>query len=975
MTSIDSTLLTSYYSAKFALASAQTASNGNQTSGATTTAAKAALAKIPTPPWDTSSAAAHTDKFYKQTILGANFINLGGATLDAIGASLDYQKLFALYQGLDALSSITDQAAKKNVTTGELGRLQTAFARGMSEISDFTDTLKTDQFRLASGAVSDSLKAAAGVPLDSAQYITGPILTGSSSDEVPAFQGDVQFNMAIKRLSTTTNVAIDLSEMGAQPRTLANVLGFINGKLSDVGAFTRVASARLPNEPRTVKVGDKTITLPAVADSWALKIAGDTTESVTFSAPATAGAVYVAQSTGNALTVSQKTAGKVDTTTRQILKFQTDSTSVDLPSVDGQPIANGRVFADDLGKEVATARATATGSDGSLYVLTDVTGTTNDQTIQGSQDVALKKYDSAGKLIYTRTLGAATNASGYALAVSADGQVAIAGSVTGVIQGVTNGPTNSSATSGVSDSFVTLFNAAGEETWTMRRGAVAEDQATAVAFGADGEVFVAGRTKGPIAGGVEVGGWDNYLTAYGTSSTGAPTTLFTQQYGTTGDDKVAGIAVNGDQVVVAGTENGDAVARSFQVSATAVTTTRTIFSGVLTIQTDTKTNGVPTGSTSATYATAAPDSVTVNSSISSATLTAGTVRDLGNLNGGSLAGVGFDGAGNIVVAGTTSTDQLNAGSATNGFSGGRDAFVAKLAGDLNASGADRLSFYGGDGEDSVSAMTVAGGHVWIAGTTESTTLNGAAMAGARDGFAAEIDADTGAVGWSARYTGLDGNVAPTSIAVDTTGSSVLDRLGLPKATLQFKSSPLLTASTSLRAGDEFYIRAREGDLPTAITIAANDTLATLATKVRRAVGFGAKVETVHSGFYSVLKISPLNKRSTVEIIAGKGGKDALEALGLTEGVARTLGGDADKDKKIYGLRLSHDLNLGSAADIKTATDQLTTALSQIRTIYRDLKAAASPPAGKSAANGPVPAYLQAQLANYTAGLNRLTGGG
>ena len=342
--------------------------------------------------------------------------------------------------------------------------------------------------------------------------------------------------------------------------------------------------------------------------------------------------------------------------------------------------------------------------------------------------------------------------------------------------------------------------------------------------------------------------------------------------------------------------------------------------------------------------------------------------------GGNVAGVAFEG-GNVVVAGTTSTDGLAAGTANNAFSGGRDAFVAKLSGSLTPGAGDRLSFYGGAGEDSVSAVTVAGGKVWITGSTASATLNGAASLGAKDGYVASIDADTGAVGWSSRFTSKDGNVEPTSIAVDVAGASVLDRLGLPKGTIDYKDSQLVTAGTSLRAGDQFYIRGKEGSRPVAVTIEANDNMATLAIKVRRAAGFAAKVEVVRNGDYSVLQIKPLNERTTVEVIAGKGGKDALEALGLKEGVARNSGGEADKDKKIYGLKLSNDLSLASKDEIKAAVEQLDSALTKIRSIYRELKAAMLP---KSTANaipdGPVPAYLQAQLANYQAGLSRLGGG-
>jgi hypothetical protein len=970
----DFSILTSYYQAKAGLLTGGTSLSGGTGTGKPPV-------KLPTPPWDANSAASTADAAnaaVQRALLGSKIINLNNTKLDVPGASDDYQKLFALYQGLDTLNNLATRAGQTGVSSGELKRIQSAFASGLAEVGTFTDGLKLDQFRLASGNVADSLTATAGVQRDDPTYVTGPLVTGSAADEVPAFQGNVQFTLSVRRLSMTTDIAVDLSEMGTTPRTLGNVINYLNDKLQAAGLVTRFASQKLPNEPRTVTVGGKQVTLPAVADSWALKVNGDTTEQLTFSAPATAGAVYLAQSAGKPPSVADAAKGTADTTTRDILKFQTDTANVAAPTAkDGQGYwVDGRVFSEDLGPEVQTVRATATGSDGSLYVLADVTGTTDGQPIQGQQDVALMKYDSAGKLIYTRTLGAADTASGYALAVSGDGQVAIAGSVTGTLQGATNGPTNSSDTSGKTDSFVTLFNADGEEVWTERRGGTDDDQASAVAFGDDGTVYVAGRTRSAVAGaGAQIGGWDSYLAAYGTSHTGQANALFTQQFGTAGDDKVGGLAVNGSQVVVAGVESGEAVLRSFAVSTTAVTIDKTTTGGVLTVTTTTTTDGTVTDQQSASYASAAEDSTSRVTYTTGGTVTAGAIRNLGSLQGGDVAGVGFDDQGNVIVAGTTSTNQLDAGTANNSFSGGHDAFVAKLSGDLASSAGDRLTFYGGDGDDMASAVTVSGGQAWIAGTSSSTTLGGEAKINATDGYVAGIDATTGQVTYAQRFTAKDGVAAPTAIAVDPTGASILDTLGLPKGTLDFKDSQLVTAGTSLRAGDQFYLRTKEGALPTAITIAANDTLSSLAQKVRRAAGFSATVNIVRSadGTRSVLQIKPLDSRSTVEIIAGKGGKDALEALGLQEGVARQTGGEADTAKKIYGLKLSQDLKLDNKGDIKAALDQLSAALSKIRSIYRDLQDAANPQKA-AAPSGPVPAYLQAQIANYQAGLARLTGG-
>ncbi|CAN5209356.1 regulatory protein FlaEY [soil metagenome] len=967
MITFDTSLLLNMYQARQGLAG---------TTATATTGAKTST-KLPTPPWDYRATVPRAAELTKRALSGTNFINLSATQVDVQGASDDYRKMFALFQGLNTLYGLAGKAVDKTTPAGDLIRISQAFQRGLGEITDFTDTLELDQARIARGEVAESLKGANGVPREKDEYVTGPVHKGLSTDEVAAFQGNVTFDIGIKKINSNQSINIDLSLMGAQPRTLANVVGFINGELSAAGVFTRVSTLKLPNPPNTYKVGTKTVTLPASPDSWALKIKGDSSEALTFSAPSTSRAVYLGQNAGKLPTAAEIKKGKVDETQRQLLKFQTDSNVPGVPQKAGE--ANwvpDRVFSETLSKEVGAIHATATSADGSVYMLADVTDKTGTQTINGAQDVALMKYDSAGKLLYTRTLGAADTASGFGLAVAADGKVAVTGAIKGQLQGADNGPVNSTDASKTSDSFVSLYNADGEEVWTERRGSRADDEANAVTFGSDGTLYVAGRTKSNMPGATAVGGWDNYLAAYSTLSTGKPRALFTQQFGSSGDDKIGGVAIDGNNVVVAGVENGQAVLRNFAISLTTLTTDKTTSGGVLTTTQTTKVDGVPTGSTSTNLTTGQPDSSSSSTVTVGGSATAGTVRNLGDLQGGGIAGVGFDG-GAVVVAGTTHNGALAAGVIGNGYtSSGADVFVAKLAGDLTAQGTDKLNYFGGDGDDNASAMTLSGGKVWIAGSTSSTSLDGKAKVAAKDGYTASLDADTGAVGWSARFTGKDGNVEPTTIAVDTSGVSILDQLGLPKGTLDFKDSQLITAVTSLRAGDEFFIRSSEGSHPTAITILANETLQTLATRVRRAAGFGAKVAVVRDGDYSKLKISPVNDRNTIEVIAGSAGKDALQALGLPEGVARKSGGEADKAKKIYGLKLSNDLSVSSKAAANAAIAQLGDALAKIRQVYGDLKTAATPQTAASKnTGGPVPAYLTAQLANYQAGLNRLTGGG
>ena len=908
--------------------------------------------KQPTAPWSTEPTAAQTSALVKSAMAGHKLIDESAAQLDVPGASADYRKLFALYQGLNTLNGVAAQANAKGLSSFDKDRISQVFAKGLSEISDYVENAGFKDLRMAQGAVAASVKSQLGVPKPATSYTTPP-LTSSSSADVAAFQGAVKFTISVKRLGVTVNVPIDLAGMGSQPRSIGNVVTYVNQQLAATGVETRFASQRQPGQPRTVEAGGKTITLPPTSDQWALQVKVGTSETVSFSAPSTAGAVYVAQGVGNPDPDKNPTTAD-GVIQQQLLKFQTDTAAGAVPpplQVPGEANwVDGRVFAKTLGPEVKTVHATQVGPDGSVYMLADVTSTTGDQTIKGAQDVALLKYDPAGQLVYTRTLGAASTATGLGLAISADGKVAVAGSVTGALGGAIDGALNSGATGTFAtntDSFVTLYNSDGEELWTERRGNRLDDEASQVAFGADGTVYVAGRTKQAIPGSATIGGWDSYIEGFKQSSTPAPVipgadplapvkpnviTTFTQSFGTTLNDKPSGMVVDGTNLITASVENGHAVVRRFDMS-----------------------SGTPVLS---------------------------STRDLGDLQGGDIAGLALDG-GEVVIAGTTANGNLSAGTVTHALAGGTDAFAVRLSSTLAPGAGDKIAYYGGTGNDKATSMAVSGGKVWIGGSAGTDLPNQPAV-GTKDGFLASLDVATGTVGWSRRFTGKDGQAAPTAIAVAPTGASVLDRLGLPQGTLDLSDSQKITAVSSLRAGDQFTIKVNDGRTA-AVTIDNNDTLDTLAQKLRRAAGFQAKITLTTVDGVRSMKIEPLNARMTLEIGMGATNKDALESLGIPEGVIRaTTVNDAGKtvpaDGKsmLYGLGLASDLNLSNQAQINHVAAELAAAMGVVRTAYKDLVAGAQPKGVVQAsanANGPVPAYLTNQIANYQAALERLTGGG
>lgn len=919
VTPIDSNLLLGFYQNRLGL-----------NAGGSVLSSSVSKKVAPTAPWNNGgSEPAAISAAVKGVLQGKKFVNENGAKLDLPGASGDYRKLFALYSGLSALMGVAEQSNGKLVSDTDRTRIERAFNRGLAEINDYIGDLDLDQARVIQGTAATSAKTKLGVPRNKTEYVTPPLVSGSSANEVAAFTGAVQFTMSIKRSGATVNVPIDLAGMGGQTRSLVNVIDYMNQQLQAAGVDARVASQRIPGGPKTTKINGKDVTIGTNPDQFALKFNVATGETISFSAAATAGSVYVAQDVGNP-DPDGKASTNDGTTGSQFLKFQTDTTNVPAPLQKAGEAnwVDGRVFAQNLGPEVRTVRDTKVAADGSVYMLADVSNKTAGQEIKGDQDVALLKYDAAGKLIFARTLGASDEASGLGLAIAADGKIAVAGSVKGALGGATDGALNSTDQS-LTDSFVTLYDADGQELWTQRRGARAADEASEVAFGADGTVYVQGRTSSGMPGSAGAGGSDSYIQAFKADAQGKIQSLFTTTIGTAATDKPAGMVVDGTNLIVASVEDGRGVIRRYDVSGGAPVLTGT--------------------------------------------------RDLGDLQGGSITGLALDG-GQLVVAGSTGNPGLNGLSVTRAHAGGSDAFAAQLNADL--SGGGQVAYYGGAGDDRATSLAVSGGQVWIGGAAGTDLPGHPTAVGVKDGFLARLDVGAGTIDWSRRFTGRDGRAAPTAIAVDTTGASVLDRIGLPKGEMDLTDSTRLTAHSSLRTGDTFTMKV--GSRTSTITIEAAETIDTLAAKIRRASGFQAKVTISTAEGMRSLRIEPGNDRTLVEFGAGKADRDALAMLGISEGVVRkttVVDGKilpADGKEMLYGLGLEDGLKLGSELDRNHALAVVGKAMGIVRQIYKDLVQAAQPESVKraqaaQAAVGAAPAYLTNQIANYQAALARLGG--
>lgn len=736
----------------------------------------------------------------------------------------------------------------------------------------------------------------------SAQAATG------ISDPIAALSGDQNVSITFDTVWGAKTVSATLDP--GDPQTLDSVALRLNQALSDAGYDLGVEGVDLAEGGSGLRiVSGASHTIGAVSQ---VSIGG-VVSAVTLDPVDSLS--YVNDPVGTQRVVDRAARGAAVTETVPA------SSSFVAPSVNASGWFAGRAFDVSLGgsMKLATARSVATGSDGSVFVLADIGGDSDGAPIKGSRDVALLKYDSAGKLAFSRVLGASDSASGFALAVSSDGKVAVAGSVTGALSGT--------QAKGGSDSFVAEFDGSGKELWTARRGATGDDEARAIAFAPDGGIVVSGKTNSALSPALAIGGSDAYLRAY--SSSGAE--LFTKQFGTGGDDAATALLVRdngagGYDIFTGGVENNRGVVRSFTYSHSA---------------------GLSTGAT----------------------------RDIGFFYHGAINALAADG-NSLYVGGEIGADRLTLGTPARGAVAGQEGFVARINANLTSTNLDRASYVGSAQDDAVTGLAVVSGEVYASGTAGGV-LAGQGSSGSKSSFLTRLD-DNGDLAWTRTFFTTGGAMSATSLAVDVSGASALDALGLPRGVVSTTDSANLVDRSALKAGDEFKLGV-DGKRLSTITIAATDTLSSLLSKINNVLGSNGRAQIVKDDDgASRIHITAATGHA-IALSSGRDGRDALSALGLTEGII-AKNSDTKGATQSFGLGLlPGDLSLADTASIAKTKSELAAADSIVRRAYDALvnpnKQEETDLQKKldAAKSQPVPAYLTAQLANYKAALARLGG--
>lgn len=548
-------------------------------------------------------------------------------------------------------------------------------------------------------------------------------------------------------------------------------------------------------------------------------------------------------------------------------------------------------------------------------------------------------------------LDATTSAS--AIVTARDGSSYVVGTAAGELDA--NRP------AGSRDLFLTKLDSEGGVLWQRMLGASTDASGAAVSIAANGDVLVAGTVTGSFDGQASDG--DMLVARFDASGE----EKFASLVRSFGADQASAITSSADSSIFVGgkaaTGGGDALIA--RLDSTGKITDRRTISG--------------SGSESITALAIAPDNSLLaltkenGQSVLRRIDPAALATDVASISLGTAdaRALAVDSNGDIAVAGATA--QALSGGQVNSLAGSSDGFVTRIDAALASAS---TTYIGTGATDQVDSVAFMNGRIYAGGRTTGTL--GTAKHGPVDGFIASLDTSSGSLLSTSQFGQTAQRTEPVRIAAASGGATVLGALGLARGTLTPLDSQTLVAQTSLRAGDSFSVEAQGGKIKK-ISIAADDTLTTLADKVRRALGRGASVTTPLVNGKRSLRIEATTDHS-VELIAGPAGSDALDKLGLSP-TRLTVPDIAGKnDPKVrpggtYGLALSEALSLGSAKDAAVAVKQIKSAISTAQTAYRSLywdDGKAAQVNAASGAGGAVSAYQSKQLARYQDALTRIS---
>ena len=825
------------------------------------------------PPWELPVPEVTEAELISQVLSSRPLIDPDDPLFDRDDVDENFKQLFAIYKGLLRVGDLTDFALNNSKADGLRTILQSQYDSYIDQLREYMDPLNFKDITLIDGLRQAKVESTLDYPATNLTDVHfGQVVATVRDDPVSGITGTETFAIEVTKAGgSTETINIDLANVSGT-LNLDNIVTEINTQLAAGSGIGTTFGVERYDE-----------------FSYGLRVDLGSEESIEMTPGASEGSLFVAG-----------TAGSGDFAGGFYVKLD------DLSAADPSQFVYENINAFDSEEK---ANAIAVDSQGNSYVVGKTGGNLDPNQINtDGADVFLQKFDAAGQLIFTRMLGSADDASGFAVTVDGSDNVYVAGQTFSLL--------DSSGFGGGYDAFVTKFDNTGQEEFTRQLAPFADDGAFGLAVDTSDNVFITGFARGSVGGETHNGGSDAYVTKI--DSTGS--TVFNVQFGDSGEEVGNAITVDSSgNFYVAGTDDGNGFLRKYDGS----------------------------GSTA---------SLTYD-------------FDLGSLGtDGSVQGVTLDSAGDVLITGSTSNTAL-ATTVINAHSGGTDAFVFKVDDQTTTAAETYVTYVGTSGTDKGLGITIdtSTDDVYISGSTTGE-LTGETQTGAQDAFVAKIST-AGALTWTHQFGG-GFNHAANGIVFDADGTSALTRLGLKSDKIVADESDTVTSLSTARADQYFYISI--DDQPKQkITLEVDDTFGFLRSKISAALGVDGKATFSDELGTARLEIEALNG-AKVEIFKGTDEFDLLIPLGLSEVTLYGEPTDETEleafEQKFFELGIVTNLSVLDATKAEDANSIILSAQREIRDAFDFITLG---PQEDEPVIGPPPQFLADQISALQGALNAL----
>ncbi len=458
------------------------------------------------PPWKDKDGTATSSQL--TSILASRTLIQPAAT-DSNGVLLpdDVKTSFTAFKALDKLRVLAEAASTKTTSDAQRAQYQKAFAKGLADLQGYLVSSPSDKINLAFGKPSSTAKTSE-LSATNPYETDGKPLVKKASDPLPGLTGNEQFVVNIKRGTQSQSFTVDLST-GPQPPTVNSVAEALNTQISSVIATKPDGTVLTDSKGEPVSKWHARFEPQLKDGMWNLQLSTpDGLEQVSLDQVGAKDSLVVTtgQTPLDAPTATQvfrlndPDGANTKVTMASIEALDRQGTEQNV--VAGKTVNVTKAVEGDDGKlklsttktstvyASTTAAASVTDAQGFNYVVGTTKGDLGANLSDGDDNLFLTKMDSAGKVVWQRNLGAAGSATGASVSLAPDGGVVVAGTVTGSFNGITSD----------GDMAVAKYAANGDEQFSTLIVSKDMDSARAVTVGADGSVFVAGRTANKDGG-------------------------------------------------------------------------------------------------------------------------------------------------------------------------------------------------------------------------------------------------------------------------------------------------------------------------------------------------------------------------------------------------------------------------------------------------------------------------------------------